>query len=172
MQPSMPPSDPRFNQPMPGQSMAPMIQPDRSPVAQILKALVLSVLLVIAGAAAWGLLAFYTERIFALLAIAIGYGVANVLAIPFRRPLAGSTKVILGVMTLVVTLLAVVLGTLFFLALDLNASTSIGLGLAVIETLKDAGDLLRIVGGDMGLALLFGVLGPVSGASNTFTRHG
>ncbi|GAA5529175.1 hypothetical protein [Herpetosiphon gulosus] len=122
------------------------------------KALLIGLGAVVLGAIVWGLLAYFTERIFVYVAILIGMGISYAMISPLRKPVAKAVLFSLVVPAILFTLLSLELGTIIstvmFMQRDMNipVGTAISFVLEVLPTkdwLMDKNHLLT-----MGFGLL------------------
>lgn len=134
------------------------------------RALLIGLGAVFLGAIVWGLLAYFTERIFVYVAVLIGMGISYAMISPFRKPVAKAVLFSLVVPAILFTLLSLELGNtiatiiLFQREFDVPLGDAISLGFEVIfskEWLTSSDHILTVV---------FGVLGAGLGFYNTLKR--
>lgn len=174
-QPSQPPYQ---GQPLPPQAyqvpiegMPQAIQPEQSLGGKITKALLIGIAAVVIGALVWGGLAYLTERIFAYVAVVIGFGVSYALTSPFKRPLAVPVILTLIVPAFAFTIISVLLGDFFFVVLSFAKEFNIGIGEAFKAIQPGYFDAMREAGlGETLKSVIFALIGAGYGFYNAVKR--
>lgn len=166
---TQPPMPPQGNYQMPPQGNY-QIPTNQQAGGSKAKALLIGLGAVVLGAIVWGLLAYFTERIFVYVAILIGMGISYAMISPFRKPVSKPILFSLVVPAILFTLLSLELGNLITFVIFLQREADIPLGQAIsfgFETLFSAEWLKSL---DHLLTVVFGVLGAGLGFYNTLKR--
>ncbi|KPL81154.1 hypothetical protein [Herpetosiphon geysericola] len=136
------------------------------------KALLIGLAAVVLGAIVWGLLAYFTERIFFYVAILIGMGISYAMISPFRKPVSKPILFSLVVPAILFTLLSLEIGSLITLVIFVQRELegSIPLGQAISFGFEALFSSEWLASSDHILTVVFGVLGAGLGFYNTLKR--
>ncbi|MBM7844038.1 hypothetical protein [Herpetosiphon giganteus] len=136
------------------------------------KALLIGLGAVVLGAIIWGLLAYFTERIFFYVAILIGMGISYAMISPFRKPVSKAILFSLVVPAILFTLLSLEIGSLITLVIFLQREPGIEIPLGQAISFGFDGLLSEewYKSSDHILTVVFGVLGAGLGFYNTLKR--
>ncbi|ABX07381.1 MAG TPA: hypothetical protein DEF47_00755 [Herpetosiphon sp.] len=134
------------------------------------KALLIGLGAVVLGAIVWGLLAYFTERIFVYVAILIGVGISYAMISPLRKPVAKPVLFSLVIPAILFTLLSLELGNLITIIIFLRREIDIPLGEAISYSLEAFFSAEWLKSQDHILTIVFGVLGAGYGFYNMLKR--
>lgn len=134
------------------------------------KALLIGLGAVVLGAIVWGLLAYFTQRIFVYVAILIGVGISYAMISPLRKPVSKAVLFSLVVPAILFTLLSLELGNLITFVMTFQRDFEIPLG----ESISLAFDFMLseewLPTQDHILTVVFGLLGAGYGFYNNLKR--
>jgi len=128
------------------------------------KALLIGLGAVVLGAIVWGLLAYFTNRIFVYVAVLIGMGISYAMISPLRKPIAKPVLFSMLIPAILFTLLSLEIGTIISSVLFLQREVDIPVGdalsfifeiLPTEDWLMDKNHLMTIGFGLLGSGLGF-----------------
>lgn len=166
-QPQMPPQG-SFQ--LPPQSNYPGTPTNQQAGGSKAKALLIGLGAVVLGAIVWGLLAYFTERIFVYVAILIGVGISYAMISPLRKPVSKALLFSLVIPAILFTLLSLELGNLITIIIFLRREVDIPLGEAISYSLEAFFSAEWLKSQDHILTIVFGVLGAGYGFYNNLKR--
>ncbi|WP_110518846.1 hypothetical protein [Herpetosiphon llansteffanensis] len=134
------------------------------------KALLIGLGALVLGAIAWGLLAYFTDKIFFYVAILIGMGISYAMISPFRKPVSKSILFSLVVPAILFTLLSLELGNLISFILTFQRDFDIPLSKSISPAFDFFFSKLWLQSKENILTIVFGVLGAGLGFYNTLKR--
>ncbi|MFD3165043.1 hypothetical protein [Herpetosiphon sp. NSE202] len=134
------------------------------------KALLIGLGALVLGAIAWGLLAYFTERIFFYVAILIGMGISYAMISPFRKPVSKAILLSLVVPAILFSLISLELGNLLSFILAFKRDFDIPLSESISLAFDFLFSKLWLETKENILTIVFGVLGAGLGFYNTLKR--
>ncbi len=134
------------------------------------KALLIGLGALVLGAIVWGLLAYFTERIFVYVALLIGMGISYAMISPLRKPVSKALLFSLVIPAILFTLLSLELGNLLSFILTFQRDFDIPLSDSISLAFEFFFSKEWLASQDNILTIVFGVLGAGLGFYNALKR--